>query len=116
MWKIHCQKTIQNFWDAILDAGKKENNAVQERHLLGIPLTHHNYGKGDSRHASPLRFVVKKQGNNFRGFILHLPHGHSSQQTLADNVDQQQVWEKVHRKLDGLTSLLSRATYQEVLS
>lgn len=102
-----------------LDPGKVSSSSYQyqERHLLGIPLTNHlNKSKSDDRHASPLRFVVKHQKNRFRGYILHVPHAHSTQQTLDPGVKQLQVWETVHRKLDGLAPLLSRATYKEVLS
>jgi CRISPR-associated protein Cmr1 len=99
-----------------LNPGERNNVNLQERHLLGIPLTNHNYGRGDSRHASPLRFVVKKQVDSFLGFILHIPHSHSQNQKFAAGVNQQQVWEKVHRKLDGQKTILSRASYKEVLA
>jgi len=102
--------------DDKLNPGARKNQTVQERHLLGIPLTKHDYGRGDARHASPLRFVVKKQKDGFRGFILHMPHGHSKQQPLEKGVNTRAVWEKVHRKLNGLESLLLPATYKEVLS
>jgi len=107
-------KRVRN--DGPLEPGSRNNQTIQERHLLGLPLTNHNYGRGSARHASPLRFVVKKQADGFRGFILHVPHGHSGQQTLANGVNPQAVWEKVHRKLDGFPRLLTRATYEEVLS
>ncbi|HHO48844.1 MAG TPA: hypothetical protein ENN06_10420 [Desulfobacteraceae bacterium] len=102
--------------DGELNPGMRNNHNIQERHLLGIPLTNHNYGGGAARHASPLRFVVKKQDGKFRGYILHVPHGHSRQQPLASGVTVQKVWEKVHRKLDRIPNLLTRATYPEVLS
>jgi hypothetical protein len=39
MWKIHCQKTIQNFWDAILveelKASRRLRNLLYEK---GKPL------------------------------------------------------------------------------
>ncbi|MEW6750602.1 MAG: RAMP superfamily CRISPR-associated protein [Candidatus Latescibacterota bacterium] len=98
-----------------LKPGGGRNNTIQERHLLGIPLTNHGYGGGDARHSSPLRFVVKKQGEGFRGFILHLPHGHSRQQMQGSSVNQQKVWQKVHDKLYALKNM-SRATYREVLA
>jgi CRISPR-associated protein Cmr1 len=94
--------------------GDVKKYLYQERHLLGIPLTSHPRAGGSLRHASPLRFVVKKQPSRFLGFILHVPHSHSQDQKLAPGVDQQKVWEKVHRKLDGL-AYLSRSSYSEVL-
>lgn len=42
-----------------------------ERHLLGVPLTNHKVNI--ERHASPLRFVVRKRETQFLGFVLHLP-------------------------------------------
>ena len=96
------------------ERGKKY--LYDERHLLGIPLTNHPRGGGESRHASPVRFVVKAQDGGFRGFVLHVPHGHSTAQRFAHGVKAEKVWEKVHRKLDGMVTLVSRASYKEVLS
>ncbi|MFH1117075.1 MAG: RAMP superfamily CRISPR-associated protein [Pseudomonadota bacterium] len=87
-----------------------------ERHLLGFPLTHHparqqaKWGNS-ARHASPLRFIVRRKDHGYTGFILHLPHMHSSQMELPE-VNQTKVWEKVHAKLDRL---LKRAEYGECL-
>jgi CRISPR-associated protein Cmr1 len=92
-----------------------------ERHLLGFPLTNHeaNRSKGwgrEGRHASPLRFVVRKKGDMFQGFVLHLPHLHSTEMTLPEHLGQpgQQiaVWKKVH---ESLHKLLRRAMYKECL-
>lgn len=88
-----------------------------ERHLLGFPLTRHsasNMSKWGStaRHASPLRFVVKKGDNGYRGLVVHVPHAHSKQMELPTHVNQVEVWKKVHRKLDRL---LSRARYEDCL-
>lgn len=92
-----------------------------ERHLLGFPLTHHEarrhsgWGR-DGRHASPLRFVVRRRSEGFIGFVLHLPHRFSDDMTrdiAALQKDKQlEVWGKVHRKLDHL---LQRAGYEECL-
>lgn len=101
---------------APLNPGSGKNDQVQERHLLGIPLTHHGYGKQDNRHASPLRFIVKKQHTKFTGYILHIPHGHSKKQSLAQGVDQEKVWEKVHKKLDNIKDIIERAEYREVIA
>lgn len=117
-----------------LDPG--EDHAPAERHLLGFPLTHHeakssrdwkgntNWGKS-GRHASPLRFFVKRGGGKYTGFILHLPHSLSkkmnekyvqTQRTQSAehfSIEKQiEVWEKVHKKL---SKLLDRATYEECL-
>jgi CRISPR-associated protein Cmr1 len=99
-----------------LDPDRKDSPS--ERHLLGFPLQNHpanrarNWGNS-GRHASPLRFVVHQINGKFQGFILHLPHRHSDDMPFPDGFNQQAVWEKVHKKLDGL---LERATYSEVLT
>lgn len=105
-----------------LDPGNPhKENAPDERHLLGFPLQNHwatgkdwkkMWGK-NGRHASPLRFVVHQINGKSRGFILHLPHGHSKRMDFPKHIDQKAVWVKVHRKLDGL---LNRASYSEVLA
>ncbi|MFH0825859.1 MAG: RAMP superfamily CRISPR-associated protein [Pseudomonadota bacterium] len=89
-----------------------------ERHLLGFPLTRHearkerNWGN-QGRHASPLRFVVHRAPNGYRGFVLHLPFRHSDEMPLPFGVKRQiEVWETVHRKLDHL---LERAAYKDCL-
>jgi CRISPR-associated protein Cmr1 len=104
-----------------LDAdGKAEPS---ERHLLGFPLTNHwaegrtNQGWGkDGRHASPLRFVVRRRPPGYVGFVLHVPHRFSDDMTrgiAALQPDKQlAVWKEVHRKLDHL---LDRAAYEECL-
>lgn len=88
----------------------------EERHLLGVPLTNHKAWGNSARHASPLRFVVHKHHGDFQGYILHLPHAHSTDMRLPAHIDPLKVWEKVHIKLDGLDTLLNRATYEECLS
>ena len=99
-----------------LDPDRKDSPS--ERHLLGFPLQNHpanrarNWGNS-GRHASPLRFVVHQINGKFQGFILHLPHRHSDEMPFPNGIDQEQVWEKVHRKLDAI---LKRATYPEVLA
>lgn len=106
-----------------LDPGEKQNPAKGnepkpgERHLLGIPLTKHPgpWG-GGARHASPLRFIVKRKPEGHIGFILHLPHRHSDKMkfpgVIQERGGQIKTWEKVHRKLDNL---LQRARYEDCL-
>jgi CRISPR-associated protein Cmr1 len=100
-----------------LDPGS--NSSASERHLFGIPLTHHNAWGNQARHASPLRFVVHRQPDGqHRGFILHVPHRFS--QELAQKYPkftaeyQIKVWEKVHKKLDNISSL-KRAQYKDCI-
>jgi CRISPR-associated protein Cmr1 len=98
-----------------LDANGKDQPS--ERHLLGFPLTNHpakqaaNWGN-QGRHASSLRFVVRKKSEGFQGFVLHLPHRFSDQMSPMSNEKQIEVWKKVHTKLDAI---LKRANYTECL-
>jgi CRISPR-associated protein Cmr1 len=127
--EIYIQIRAQNFGPGLekLNPGEKQNPTRRnepkqpgERHLLGIPLTNHpgNWG-GSARHASPLRFIVKRKSEGFIGFVLHLPHRHSEAMSFPGNLNEKagqiKVWEKVHRKLDHLDHLLQRATYGECL-
>jgi CRISPR-associated protein Cmr1 len=99
-----------------LDPGGSNN--ASERHLLGIPLTHHNAWSNQARHASPLRFVLRRQPDGHRGFILHLPHGFSqkmAKQYPKLSVEYQiSVWEKVHNKFDKIPGL-ERAQYKDCI-
>lgn len=98
------------------------NNDPADRHLLGFPLTNHGargysgWGR-DGRHGSPLRFIVRKKGTKFQGFVLHLPHAHSTRMQLPNYLNstsgQINVWERVHGSLEKL--LVRAATYKECL-
>jgi CRISPR-associated protein Cmr1 len=98
-----------------LDPDHKDHAA--ERHLLGVPLTHHpaaRMGWKSDRHASPLRFMVRKNQGGFHGFILHVPYRFSDEMKFMSGEDQLTVWKKVHHKLDALDNL-KRARYEECL-
>jgi CRISPR-associated protein Cmr1 len=88
-----------------------------ERHLLGFPLTNHpakktkNWGN-QGRHGSPLRFILRKKGEGYQGYVLHLPHEFSEQMNPMPKERQIEVWKKVHRKLDYT---FDRAKYEECL-
>ncbi|MBI5967394.1 MAG: hypothetical protein HY882_06010 [Deltaproteobacteria bacterium] len=98
------------------DPGGKDKPA--ERHLLGFPLTHHealqaqNWGN-HGRHASPLRFVVRKSATGFVGLALHLPFRLSDEMNRDGKKEyfsvenQIEVWDRVHRKLDILMERVS---------
>jgi len=91
------------------------NTKPGERHLLGVPLTNHSGGwPKNARHASPLRFVIRRKDNQYRGFILHLPYKFSSQMHYPPGIDQKAFWEKVHSKLDAIGNL-KRAEYKDCL-
>lgn len=90
-----------------------------ERHLLGFPLTNHPATKQNgwgnaARHASPLRFNVRKIQGKYHGFILHVPFRFSDKMPFPKPKDkdwQIKTWEKVHNKLDAITDILQRISY-----
>jgi len=106
--KVRAEKVGQ---DEKLDPGA---GSFAERHLIGVPLTHHPIGKNkNDRHASPLRFCVRKKMDKYRGHVLHVPHAHSRNQSILKINEQIRTWEKIHRKLDAL---LKRAKYEECVA
>jgi len=135
LWKTTARnswgETMRDLADAYVDIRARTvsdiqklnpggRNQINERHLLGIPLTNHTVidkSKGwvkDSRHASPLRFFVRRQDEKYHGYILHLPHSFSMQKKLPPEIDQLVIWENVHKKLDGI-ALLTRAKIEDCL-
>ncbi|HDG98390.1 MAG TPA: type III-B CRISPR module RAMP protein Cmr1 [Desulfobacterales bacterium] len=99
-------------------------NDVDERHLLGFPLTNHyahsapNWGRV-ARHASPIRFIVRKKQKNYYGFVLHVPFGiskkmrkNAQRQMFFTESKQKQIWDKVHEILD---QYMKRARLDECL-
>lgn len=111
----------------VSDTGiKKLDPDNGERHLLGIPLMHHNQLAGGKkihtdRHASPLRLFVRKIEGKYLGFFLHVPHQFAKPPTgshfkeFMSAAKQLDVWEqKIHKKLDGMNKL-KRASYGELL-
>ena len=115
-----------------LRAGNSDNKISKldpnngDRHLLGIPLMHHNQLAGGKRihtdrHASPLRLLVRKFGTKYRGFFLHVPHQFAMPPTgsncpqIMSAVQQLDIWkQKIHKKLDDINKL-KRASYGELL-
>jgi CRISPR-associated protein Cmr1 len=46
-----------------------------KRHLLGYPVKDHEVREwGNGRHAKSLRLMVRKEGQQYRGYVLHVPH------------------------------------------
>ncbi|MCL6622787.1 MAG: hypothetical protein K6T55_11900 [Syntrophobacterales bacterium] len=97
----------------LIDSKKKIVNFA-ERHLLGVPLTNHKLANID-RHASPLRFVVRRTPEGkFVGWVLHLPFRFAGAPApFNDKSKQISVWQKVHAGLDQL--LIRAASYGESL-
>jgi len=82
-----------------------------DRHLLGYPITNHNLKIwNNGRHGSALRLLVRREGADYRGFFLHLPHLYSKKMWPADKERQIRIWQQVHT---GLDKLCQRIPYQE---
>ncbi len=85
------------------------NGGFQYRHLLAYPVTHHtvNSWPNQARLANQLRFKVVKHDGNYYALAFHLPT--ALPQKLAKKLghlvpseqQQCQVWQQVHRVLDG---------------
>lgn len=71
-----------------------------KRHLLGYPVKDHEVPAwGNGRHAKGLRLLVRKEGQKFRGYVLHVPHTFAlPHRAIAD----EEVWTAVHNQLDQL--------------
>lgn len=69
-----------------------------KRHLLGYPVKDHEVREwGNGRHAKSLRLLVRKEGQQYRGYVLHVPHTFAlPHPTIADTG----VWIAVHNHLD----------------
>ena len=123
LWKTapvsRWEEAMRSLADAYIAVRAKEVAGIKwldpnngERHLLGIPLTHHNPTQ-PSRYASPLRFIVRKKNKQYLGLVLHLPQRFPENKSPLSAPDQKKVWEtKIHKKLD---KRLQRASYEECL-
>ncbi len=80
-----------------------------ERHILAMPITHHNpKGMNNERVSNQLRFKVIQHNKQFYGLVFHLPCKfpsdldkkmiHPNARNLLDN--QLGIWQKVHLYLD----------------
>ncbi len=85
---------------------------LQERHILGYPSgrKHQVDSWGNGRHGSALRLLVRKEAENYRGYILHLPHLFSEKMWPNEKERQIKIWQSVHANLD---TLCERASYKE---
>ena len=77
-------------------------NGVQERHILGYPITKHligSWGGNSGRMPSQLRIIIRKTGNEHNSYFFHLPHKIPKQwnSSLGSELS---VWKKIHGYLD----------------
>ena len=75
-----------------------------KRHLLGYPVKDHEVREwGNGRHAKGLRLLVRKEGQKYRGYVLHVPHMFAlPHPRIAD----EEVWTAVHNQLDQVMERL----------
>jgi len=113
-WKL-CMRDLADAYIKVRTKLNVVSGTPPERHLLGYPITNHDYGSWgrQGRHGSALRLIVRREGNLHRGYILHLPHAFSKKMWSGGPERQIGIWRKVHADLD---KLCSRAKYEEVLS
>lgn len=86
----------------VLPFPKDKPGGVQERHILGYPVTRHpvdEWKKNGDRMPSQLRIIIRKMGDGYGVYFFHLPH--LIPQTWSFRpATEPEVWEKVHGYLD----------------
>ena len=104
-WKAIMQILAKHYLELRTSLDLKDKDRVNERHILGYPVTHHNelnkWGGKNGRMPSQLRLMVKRnQHNQLVGRILHLPHKLPNQwnNILGQELD---IWKKIHALLDA---------------
>lgn len=102
-WKAAMRSLAQIYMNLRTGINIKPNE-LQERHILGYPVTHHgvnSWGGSNGRMPSQLRLMVKRdvQGN-LVGRILHLPHKLPKEWDPARLRPEVEVWRDIHQKLD----------------
>lgn len=104
-WKAIMQILAKHYLELRTSLHLKDKDRVNERHILGYPVTHHNelnkWGGKNGRMPSQLRLMVKRnQHNQLVGRILHLPHKLPNQwnNILGQELD---IWKKIHAQLDA---------------
>jgi len=104
-WK-QCMRSLAEVYISVRTVLNVNAGNPPDRHLLGYPVTNHpvmgNHWGRQGRHASALRLLVRKEGDRFRGYFLHLPHAFSNRMWPGDLQRQVDIWQKVHETLDTL--------------
>lgn len=104
-WKAIMQILAKHYLELRTSLNLKDKDRVNERHILGYPVTHHNelskWGGKNGRMPSQLRLMVKRnQEGQLVGRILHLPHKLPKQWDV--NLGQElDIWKKIHAQLDA---------------
>jgi hypothetical protein len=72
---------------------------IQKRHIVGYPVTGHSvreWGGFNGRMPSQLRIVVRRQGDGFRAFFVHLPHRIPKSWDEKRLGSELSVWQELH--------------------
>ena len=113
MWKIcdagSWQDAMKGAAEAYMDLRQvlKFPNAqpqgVQKRHIVGYPVTGHSvreWGGFNGRMPSQIRIVVRRHGDGFRSFFVHLPHRIPKSWDERRLGSELSVWQELHAWMD----------------
>lgn len=103
-WTPVMKMLAENYLKVRTSLRLRSSSKINERHILGYPVTHHNvaqWGGNRGRMPSQLRLMVKKnRSGQLVGRILHLPHKLPKPWDVSLEPELN-VWEKVHHVLDN---------------
>jgi len=105
-WKAVMKILAKHYLELRTSLHLQDKDRVNERHILGYPVTHHNelsnWGGKNGRMPSQLRLMVKRdQKGQFVGRILHLPHKLPKQWDDKSLGQELVIWQKIHALLDA---------------
>jgi CRISPR-associated protein Cmr1 len=104
-WKGAMRLAGESYMDLrqqVLPFPQAPPNGVQNRHILGYPITKHpigSWGGNNGRMPSQLRIIIRKTGNDYKAYFFHLPHKIPKpwNSSLGSELS---VWQKIHNYLD----------------
>lgn len=113
LWKIDIGNTWEdamrlagesymNLRQQVLPFPQAPPNGVQERHILGYPITRHpigDWGGNNGRMPSQLRIIIRKTNNKYNAYFFHLPHKIPKPWNSSLGTELS-VWQKIHEHLD----------------
>ena len=77
-------------------------NGVQNRHILGYPITNHkidSWGGNNGRMPSQLRIIIRKTSDKYNTYFFHLPHKIPKPWDPSLGTELS-VWQEIHNYLD----------------
>ena len=87
----------------VLPFPKAQPRGVQERHILGYPVTGHpvsEWKKNGDRMPSQLRIIIRKTGDGYGVYFFHLAHRIPKPWDLKKQKTEIEVWKQIHGYLD----------------